>query len=374
MMAVGFSTTESLASPRMGLMTTPRGEVRTPAYLPFAARGAIGSLRPSDLRGLGAQALSVSLYGLLSRPGLDAIESLGGAHAFMAWDGPLLADPGDAEIARLGAPDAVPDSGRRTRGGQGRVIRLNERGVEFSSYVDGAISRLTPEDFVTAQRRMGADAGRSAWIEAERPPGTSVPNTGEWARRSLFQAEQVAFPLFVTLNGVAGMADAASEGAFGFARLAIDQLEADWWPASEHPRLVVGEQGPVELLLTFAAGADLVSGNSPLRAAARGIAFTRWGQFSLTNDVRTDDPRPLVIGCPCSTCEFAARGYLRHLFETDEMVAPTLLAQHNLSVMLRLERAAREWIADGCFRAEAGRFLADYRDDGERASERAARL
>ncbi len=347
------------AGPRLGLLETPRGRVQTPAYLPHAARGAVGSLRVSDLQELQAQALSVSLYALQQRPGAAAIEALGGLHGFVGWSGPLLADPGDREVAAL-AGEPAPTPGRRARGGQGRLLRCDAVEARYTSFIDGSLQRLSPEAAVLLQWRLGADLGRSPLPPRPRSrAGAGL--VASWLFRAAEAAASVGLPLFATLPGSWESAGLESAAGFGVACWQV-QLAADsGWPPDTRPRLVVGENGPADFLVAVAAGADLVSGDSIIRAGASGIAFIPGGLL----DVRAADPgddRPLDPACRCTTCQFASRGYLRHLFAADEMAGPTLLAYHNLHFLLALERAARGWIEAGVFAAEMALFLAQYRE------------
>lgn len=347
------------AGPRLGTLQTIHGAIQTPAYVPSAACGAVGSLRVSDLSALGVQAISVSLYSLLLRPGLDAIISLGGLHAFTAWRGPLLADPGDVEISALGSSTPISRT-RRRRGGRGRLLRSDFDGLTFSSYVDGSVARLRPEQSVEAQARLGADLGRSPGVFPVSESARNPRRGRDWAARAGAAARFEEFPLLITLAEGAERQIGGFEGAVGFARHSPAIHEPLAWPEATGLRLVFGERGPVDLLRGLADGADVVTGDSASLAAAEGIAFVPDGPLSLVRPATRADERPLDSACACETCGFASRAYLHHLLAVDEMAGPTLLACHNLAFLLRIERAARGWIAAGLFEAESRSFLADY--------------
>jgi queuine tRNA-ribosyltransferase len=359
MQRVRFVTAEDGGrSPRLGRLETARGAIHTPALLPFAANGAVGALTVADLQRLGVQAIAVSLYTLLQRPGAPAIAAHGGLHRFLDWSGPIIADPGDREVAELSPAVASPADARRRRGGQGRLVRVGEEGIDFTSFVDGSAQRLTPEASVATQGALGADLGRS--------PLPELPGSGDrlrsWPARAARAAEGQGPPLLVTLSGDGGPVAAVGPAVVGWAQ----RGESAGWPDESGVRLRLAAGGPRSILDAVLGGADLVSGDGALSAAMQGVAFTRRGACSVRTDDCLGSPEPLEQGCGCDTCAFATRGYLHHLFNANEMSGSTLLSLHNLSTVLRLERQVREWISAGTFPSHREAFLADYEEDSSR--------
>jgi len=342
------------AGPRLGTLTTAHGSVATPAVVPLAARGAVGSISVADLRRLGVQAIAASLYALVQRPGVEALRALGGLHAFIGWNGPLVGDPGDREIAALGAPPPPHPSARRQRGGAGRLLRVREEAIAYTSFVDGGLLRLSPEESLALQQALGADLCRAPLPAL----GRHAERLGTWGARATAAAEQSAAPTLLTLEPDAAHPPLSGPFVVGYACRATPPRAG--WPDGRMLRVALVEADPPALLHAVQAGADLVVSDAPLSAAMRGIAFTASGPLGVCAPRWADDPTPLDPRCACATCSFASRAYLHHLFAADEMSGPTLLALHNLALLVGLERAVREWIESGAFDAPAARFLAEY--------------
>jgi queuine tRNA-ribosyltransferase len=340
---------------RRGTLWTAHGSVETPAYVPLAKGGAVGSLRPVELTSLGAQAIAVSLYGLLQRPGAAVIESLGGLHAFLGWTGPLLTDPGDREVERIVAAPAL-DERRRTRGTTARVIAVEPEQVIYTSYIDGSRQRLSPSASIDDQRRLGADIARSPAPVLSHLSG-AASHANDWMRAAAGAANGV--PLILTADSLLTGIPSIAVLGWGVRGPGVSST----LPASAQSaqlRLVLGDDGPPSYLEAVRDGADLLQGDSATRMAEAGAAFTPNGHVSVLTRAMSGSQEPLDATCPCSVCGFATRGYLHHLFASEEMAGPTMLAYHNLAFLLRLERNVRDSIAEGAFAVRAAQFLANY--------------
>jgi len=354
---------------RRGRLTTARGVVETPVFMPVGTRGTVKSLTPADLREVGSQIVLANTYHLLLRPGHELIRELGGLHRFMAWDGPILTDSGGFQVWSLA-----------------KLRRLGEEGVAFRSPVDGSERFLSPELAIEVQHALGADiihpldeclASPATREQTER----SLALTLRWARRSQ-AAHRAANPGHAALFGIVqGGADpelrrrAVEETvALGFDGYAIGgmavgepkplmldltELTAAALPR-EQPRYLMGAGKPPDLVECVARGVDLFDCVLPTRNARNGQAFTAGGPLVLKQARFLRDPAPLDASCGCYTCRHFSRAYLRHLFMSAELLAYRLLTLHNLAFFHSLMAAMRAAVAASAFGAFRTRFFARY--------------
>jgi queuine tRNA-ribosyltransferase len=360
-----FTLTAMDGAARAGVLHTAHGDVATPAFMPVGTKGTVKSADPDELRALGTTILLGNTYHLHFRPGDELIAELGGLHAFMAWDGPILTDSGGFQIFSL----------------RDTLVRVDDDGVAFRSVYDGAEARLTPESAAAIQANLGSDIAMcldevlapdvprgkleeavrrtTAWAErqrnAPRAPGqlrfgiTQGATDPELRRRS---TEEIA-ALDFDGNAIGGLAVGESREAM---------FETTEWSAvilpAEKPRYFMGIGDPEGVLEVIARGIDLFDCVLPTRTARTGSALTWEGRLNLRNAGFARDPAPLDAGCPCPACSRFSRAYLRHLVNQNELLGLRLLTLHNLRFVLDLVAGARAAILDGGFASYRKQALA----------------
>ncbi len=344
---------------RLGRLTTAHGVVDTPAFMPVATHGAVKGVAPEQLRALGATILLANAYHLAQRPGVETVRALGGLHALMGWDGPLLSDSGGFQLMSLG-----------------ELVQVDDGGVQYRSHVDGHAGRLTPEDAVVVQEALGVDIAMS--LDECVPAGApreqvmrAVARTSAWAGRGLAARTRAATALFGIVQGGLDPALRAESAraltALGFDGYAVGGLSVGEPPEATarvaaatvtllpaaRPRYLMGVGTPRDLLRFAAMGYDLFDCVLPTRNARNGTLFTRQGKVMIRNAAHARDARPVEDGCPCYTCTRFSRGALRHLVLGREMLGAQLATLHNLHFYLHLMRELRAALAEGSFPARA---------------------
>ena len=364
-------------SPRMGLLATGHGVVRTPAFMPVGTQGTVKGLSPADLRVSGTQILLSNTYHLMLRPGAELIRSFGGLHRFMGWDGPILTDSGGYQILSL-----------KER------VKITEEGVAFRSHLDGRPELLTPERAMEVQADLGVDVAVTldhaillpAAPEAVRD---AAERTIRWTERSLAHAATLDTPTglrqlrFAIAQGGgdpalrAEMAERTSRlpcDGYCLGGLSVGETKEETWTLTraatgalpaERPRYLMGMGTPRDLLDGVASGVDLFDCVLPTRNARNGMAFTHEGPINIRNAVHARDPRPLDAECGCEACAEFSRGYLRHLHVAGEILAHRMLTLHNVTFYQTLMAGARAAI-------ERGAYDEFHRAVTERYRERAA--
>lgn len=358
---------------RAGSLKLPHGTVRTPCFMPVGTQGTVRALSPFDLKAAGAQIVLANTYHLHVRPGEETIAALGGLHRFMAWDRPLLTDSGGFQVFSLEV-----------------LRRLDEEGVEFRSPVDGRLRRLTPELAAEIQWTLGSDI---AMVLDHVLPGTASreqandawERTRRWTERALRRHRDLAREapdrqtLWPIVQGatyqdlrrsaiaqILQMADWTGVAVGGLAvgepkeaRYAVIEGMLPSLPA-RLPRYLMGVGFPEDLLRSIALGMDLFDCVAPTRNGRNGSAFTPTGPVNIRNAAFRKDPRPLDETCDCETCRTYSRGYLRHLFQAEELLGLRLLSLHNVRFLIRLAETARDRILAGTFDAWHRDWLACY--------------
>jgi queuine tRNA-ribosyltransferase len=353
---------------RTGTLHTRHGEVQTPAFMPVGTKATVKAVDPRELRELGAEILLGNTYHLHFRPGADLIAELGGLHAFMGWDGPILTDSGGFQVFSL----------RHT------ILRQDDEGVTFRSVYDGDEARFTPELAARVQAQLGSDVAMC--LDVVPPPDApralleeAVRRTTLWAERQqraerapgqlLFGIAQGGAERELRRRSVEQIAELGFDGnALG--GLAIGEpreqmLETTAWAAEllprERPRYFMGIGDPAGVLEVIERGIDMFDCVLPTRNARTGSALTWEGQLNLKAARFARDPRPLDEGCACPACTRFTRAYIRHLLNQQEILGLRLLSLHNLRFLLDLVAGAREAIARGglaAYKAEALERLA----------------
>jgi queuine tRNA-ribosyltransferase len=353
MPAVTWKSVAIDGAARTGVLTTPHGEVRTPAFMPVGTRAAVKAVDTDDLLAVGAEIILANTYHLMLRPGAALIADLGGLHGFMSWEGPILTDSGGFQIFSLD-----PDIG--------------EEGAVFTSIYDGARVELTPEAAVAIQEQLGPDIAMALDVCVGLPAPrerveTEMRRTLRWAERGIRAHRRSDQSLFGIVQGGVDLdlrAESAREtAALGFDGFGIGGLSVGE-PAHERnaaleaavgelpddkPRYVMGLGDTEGLLDAIARGADMFDCVIPTRLARHGRALSRHGDFNVNRvDFATDD-RPIDSECRCLTCSRYSRAYLRHLVRMSELSAHRLLTIHNLAYVLDLVDGAAEAIEEGRF-------------------------
>jgi queuine tRNA-ribosyltransferase len=352
--AFSFSVRAVDGAARLGAITTPRGVVRTPAFMPVGTAATVKAMYPQEVRALGADVVLANTYHLMLAPGAERIAALGGLHRFMNWSGPILTDSGGFQVMSLA-----------------KLRKLDERGVVFQSHIDGARFELTPERAMEIQGLLGADIQMQfdecvrlpcARAEAERAMRLSL----RWAERS--QAAFAAEPgraLFGIVQGgvekdlrVESARSLASLGFDGYAigGLAVGEPQAEMLATIEavvprlpidKPRYLMGVGAPDDLLECLARGVDMFDCVMPTRAGRHGMVFTRRGRLNLRNARFADDPRPIDPASRAAAGRDYSRAYWRHLVKSGEILAMMALTAVNLAYYQELMAGAREAIAAG---------------------------
>ena len=369
-------STESAA--RAGSFSTPHGEIQTPAFLPVGTAGSVKALIMEEVQDLGASMVLANTYHLYLRPGHDLVRRLGGLHAFMRWDGPILTDSGGYQVFSLA-----------------QIRRVHDDGVEFQSHIDGSRHEFTPESVIEIQRTLGADV---IMAFDECPPGGCERDTAvaanartlQWLRRCHARFEELGRKadvpdqaLFPVLQGNV-FDDLRSEHArqfreladwrgYGIGGLSVGEEKEGMWHVLEllddllpadRPRYLMGVGYPDDLLEAVARGCDLFDCVAPTRNARHGTAWTSdEGQVNLKAARFREDTRPIDPGCDCYTCSRYDRAYLRHLVVCTEWLSVRLLSIHNLRFLVRLGEEARRRIGEGTFDGWCRDWLERYRNE-----------
>jgi queuine tRNA-ribosyltransferase len=383
------------AGARAGLLSLPHGTVETPAFMVVGTQATVKNLTPEEVRGLGAQMILGNAYHLYLRPGEQIVAEFGGLHQFMSWDGPILTDSGGFQVFSLGFalehgvgkiakifPGA--EAGAPARAQRPKLTRIDDKGVTFTSHLDGATHRFTPEKSIAIQEALGADV-IVAFDECTSPlhdhayTAQALDRTHRWADRCLAaRTRHDDQALFGIVQGGA-FRDLREQSAAFFAARPFpgyciggslgkdkDDMRAilDWTlpllPA-DRPRHLLGIGDPEDLFDAIERGIDLFDCVAPTRLARHGALYTAAGRLQMKSARYIHDRGPIEEDCGCSTCAHFSRGYLRHLFAANETLALRLASIHNLYFIVQLVRAIRASLLAGSFFAYREAFLARYR-------------
>jgi queuine tRNA-ribosyltransferase len=341
---------------RLGSLETPHGTIETPQFMPVGTQATVKSVTPGDLHLAGAQVMLANTYHLSLRPGADRIARLGGLHAFMGWDGPILTDSGGFQVFSLG-----------------HLGRIDEDGITFASHLDGSPHRLTPEKVIEIQELLGSDIAMAfdQLVDPTRPASElsdAMERTHRWAERSLSAHTRGDQALFGIVQGGVDaelrQRSAAAIAALPFDGIAIGGLSvgeskpemvatldvvADALEADSRVRYLMGVGAPPDFFAAVERGVDLFDSVLPTRVARNGQLWTREGRLNLRNARFQDDGSAVDSECRCETCRNHSRAYLAHLFRAEELLAYRLATVHNLTYTLDLMRGIREALADGSF-------------------------
>ncbi len=351
-----FSLNATDGKARTGVISTPKGDIRTPAFMPVGTAATVKAMMPESVAATGADILLGNTYHLMLRPTAERIANLGGLHKFMNWSKPILTDSGGFQVMSLAD-----------------LRKLTEKGVTFRSHIDGSKHELTPERSMEIQRLLGSDIVM-CFDECPALPADydriaeSMRLSMRWAERSRDAfGDRPGYALFGIMQG--GLErDLREESAkalqeIGFEGYAIGGLAVgegqekmfgclDYAPDMlpiEKPRYLMGVGKPDDIVGAVKRGIDMMDCVLPSRSGRTGQAWTRRGQVNIKNARHTDDPRPLDENCSCPACSNYSRAYLNHVFRSQEMISGMLLTWHNLHYYQYLMAGMRNAIAAGTF-------------------------
>ena len=373
--------TDPATAARRGRLATRHGVIETPMFMPVGTQGTVKALSPAQLREIGAQIILGNTYHLNLRPGSPLVRELGGLHAFMQWNGPILTDSGGFQVFSLA-----------------KLREIREDGVAFASHLDGRRLFLGPREVMTIQQDLGSDI---AMVLDECPPwpcsreecARAVDRSLRWAAECRRIAEGEGFlaaghHVFAIVQGstfddlrreAAEALTALNFPGYAVGGVSVGEPEPEmlkqvgattpFLPA-DRPRYTMGLGTPPQLLRMIALGVDLFDCVLPSRVARNGLVFTPDGPLNLRNEQYRTDPRPLVEGLDNYTARFS-RAYLRHLTLAGEILGCTLLTLHNLHFYLDLMAQARRHLEAGDYGAWHRGWIERY--EAGMASRRAAR-
>lgn len=348
---------------RSGEISTPRGNIRTPAFMPVGTAATVKAMMPESVAATGADILLGNTYHLMLRPTAERIDRLGGLHKFMNWEKPILTDSGGFQVMSLA-----------------ELRKLTETGVTFKSHIDGSKHELTPERSMEIQKLLGsdivmcfdecpalpADRGRIAesmelsmrWAQRSRDafgdrPGHALFGIQQGGLEQDLRAQSAEALKAVEFDGyaVGGLAVGEGQAAmFGVLDFVPDQLPVD------KPRYLMGVGKPDDIVGAVKRGIDMMDCVLPSRSGRTGQVFTRRGVVNIKNARHADDPRPLDAHCTCPACAGYSRAYLHHVFRAQEMISGMLLTWHNLHYFQEIMQGMRDAIAAGQFAAWEAEF------------------
>jgi len=381
---------------RTGLISTPHGDIRTPAFIAVGTKATVKSVLPESMADLQAQAVLANAYHLYLQPGPDVVEQAGGLGTFMNWPGPTFTDSGGFQVLSLGAGFkkvlAMSVDGMQSDDviapGKNRLATVDDDGVTFKSHLDGSMHRFSPEISMRIQHQLGADIifafDECTTLMNTRPyQEQSVLRTHAWAERCIAEhrrltAERTGRPyqaLFAVVQGAQyedlrrqatreliplgfdgfGIGGALEKHNLGtIVRWVCEELPED------RPRHLLGISEPDDMFTAIQNGADTFDCVSPSRVARNGSIYSSRGRYNLTNARFRTDFGPLDDDCDCYSCAHYTRAYVHHLFRAKEMLSATLSTIHNERFVVRLVDRIRTSIDDGSFAEFRADFLGDY--------------
>ena len=341
---------------RCGVISTPRGEIKTPAFMPVGTAATVKAMLPESVRSTGADILLGNTYHLMLRPTAERISELGGLHKFMNWERPILTDSGGFQVMSLA-----------------ELRKLSEDGVAFKSHIDGSRHILSPERSMEIQKMLGSDIvmcfdecpalpapyGKIAesmqlsmrWAQRSRDafgdrPGYALFGIQQGGLEFDLRAESAKILQSIEFDGYAIGGLAVGEGQEAMFRVldfAPDMLPAD------KPRYLMGVGKPSDIVGAVKRGIDMMDCVLPSRSGRTGQAFTHRGVVNIKNARHQNDSRPLDASCICPACKNYSRAYLHHVFKSQEIISSMLLTWHNLHYYQDLMEKIRKSVLSQSF-------------------------
>lgn len=353
---------------RVGVIHTPHGDIKTPAFVGAATRATVKALTMKEMHDLGSQAILANTYHLILRPGADLIKEAGGLAEFSSWGGPTFTDSGGFQIFSLSD------------------VKISENGVKFKSHIDGANFEMTPESSMRDQWKIGADIHMAfdhlAKSESRKDMEIAMRRTHDWLDRCVKEHQKLSKKsekeqyLYAVVQG-GTFNDLRAESARYCASKPVDGFgiggvfTADGMDEmlktvnsilpENKPRHLLGMgQEPIDLFVGAEFGCDTFDCVGPTRMARNGSLYTKDGRINIKNAKYTKDFTPLEPDCDCECCKNYTKAYLHHLFKTDEITAKVLASIHNEYFVVHTVDRIRESLEDGTFANYKKEFLARY--------------
>jgi queuine tRNA-ribosyltransferase len=349
-----FTVTARDGKARTGFVATPRGDVRTPAFMPVGTAGTVKAMHPEEVRALGADIVLGNVYHLMLRPGAERVARLGGLHRMTNWPHPILTDSGGFQVMSLA-----------------KLRKLTEKGVTFSSHIDGSKHELTPERSIEIQGLLGSDIQMQldecvklpcSDSEAERAMELSL----RWAERSAAAfGDQPGKAMFGIVQGGAVEAlrirsaealSAMNLKGYSIGGLAVGEPQdimlrmietVEPFLPQEKPRYLMGVGTPDDIVESVRRGVDMFDCVMPTRAGRHGLAYSRYGKINLRNARHADDHRPLDETSNWAPARIYSRAYLHHLVKAEEILGMMLITGINLAYYQELMSGLRQAISRG---------------------------
>ena len=362
---------------RAGTLTTPHGEVPTPAFMPVATQGSVKTLTPEEVKAVGGRILLANAYHLYLRPGVEVVRNLGGIHSFAGLGCPVLTDSGGFQAFSLGA-----------------LSKVSDEGILFRSHIDGGQHHFTPETATRHQLGLGADIVTCldqciAHGESRDAVRRAMERTHRWAARCRQTLHELDTPRRQAIFGIVQggvFADMRAESAasitsmefdgYAVGGLAVGEAKEPMYEVTaqmgellpgKRIRYLMGVGAPEDLVECVYRGMDIFDCALPTRVARNGALFTATGRVDVTARRFSELSSPLEEGCDCYTCRTFSVAYLHHLYKTGELLGPRLGTIHNLRFVLRLMEDMRRAIAEGRFEAFRLEFKDHYKPTSEKA-------
>lgn len=352
---------------RAGILHTSRGDVETPAFMPVGTQGTVKTIIPEELKNIGAQMILSNAYHLALRPGAELIAKAGGLHKFMHWDRPILTDSGGYQVFSLA-----------------NLRKVEEKGVQFRSHIDGEMHFFTPESVVKIQEDfLGSDIMMPLDECTDYPCPRSVAissmeRTIRWLKRSVKAKKRNTSALFAIIQGsvykdlrkqcIDLMVELGVDG-YALGGLSVGEDKTDMYEIVSHccehlpkdkTRYLMGVGRPQDLLEAVGSGIDIFDCSLPTREGRTGKSFTSRGEITIRNSSFKEDFNPIDENCDCYVCKNYTRSYIRHLFNTSEILAPRLNSFHNLYFYLSLMKKMRQSILEDSFLDFKKEFMRKY--------------
>jgi tRNA-guanine transglycosylase len=362
---------------RTGVIHTPHGDIKTPAFVPVGTQATVKSLTPEEITASGTDLFFVNIYHMVLRPGMDVIKKLGGLHAFMHWNKPLITDSGGFQVFSLGAKRFA----RKNEDGQGEasLVRISDNGVTFKSHWDGCEYVFTPENSMEYQWELGSDI-HIAFDDCTSYPVTkkqaekSMNRTHAWAKRSLNAHSRCSIldtrnyqALYGSIQGsvyedlrkasakfITGLPfDGFAIGGVSVGESKIEMANVLEWVTpvlpEDKPRHLLGVGEIDDIYTLISHGIDTFDCVQPTRLARMGILFVGTSEMDITKLVFAEDTEPIDKTCQCYTCKNYSRAYVHHLFRVRELLGYRLATMHNVYFIHHLVSEIRDAIGNGTF-------------------------
>ena len=358
-----FKINNQDGSARLGTISTNRGNILTPAFMPVGTAATVKAMMPESVRSTGAEIILSNTYHLMLRPTAERIFQLGGLHKFMNWDRPILTDSGGFQVMSLS-----------------KLRKITEDGVTFKSHVDGSKHYLSPERSIEIQKLLGSDIVMcfdectpypTTKVEAE----TSMSMSMRWAKRSrdafgdrpehaLFGIQQGSTFRDLREKSAEKLSEIGFDG-YAIGGLAVGEGQEQMFKVLDYapnqlpqdkPRYLMGVGKPDDIIGAVQRGVDMFDCVLPSRSGRTGQGLTRFGAINLRNSRHKDDERPLDPFCKCPTCQNYSRAYLHHTIKIGEIIGSMLLTWHNLHYYQELMADIRKAIREN----EFSKFVDDF--------------